>query len=156
MTVSFTPEFNFAPTEEEHGLINKTIKQKQDSFVQEWPTLETKKTTQSLYLCYLFYTEGDKDDIKKYVYYDTRVLTNPSDLVNIVDSYTEYAKNRLKKGDWSGYYINCFAHTPLQPSIAPNYLLDYSVHEFLAKKKTYLNGPNKDNEFLKKKGKHFV
>jgi len=54
----------------------------------------------------------------------------------------------------TGYILHGYKATPLKPG--PCFIAMNKVKKFQVKKKTFLNGPLKDNEFIQKKGKYYA
>ena len=105
------------------------------------------------YLIILYTTNSNVDDKSSYnIYlYESRLT---------IDSYFErydtvktYAENQLSAGELTGFILHGFRVSSLETSVmAPI----NKMKKFQVKKKTFLNGPLKDNEFIQKKGNYYA
>ena len=103
----------------------------------------------------VFFTNKEKTNEAEH-YYCHLSETYVGDLEHYkkkADVVLSYAQNNLQAGEITGYRIKGYKMSPFQNKSA---ILMNSWQDFQVKKKTFLNGPLKDNEFLKQKGKHYA
>jgi len=105
------------------------------------------------YLILLYVTQAQEDKKQNYTTY---LVEFKNGLAQYFDRYAvvrNYADTSLANGTYTGFVLHGFKIS----SLYSNSMISMNKYKkFQVKKKTFLNGPLKDNEFLAKKGKHFA
>jgi len=123
--------------------------QTQDYVISDETAQEEKAFT--LYMLVLLTTTSPADKLNNYSYHSHVCIKSGVD--ERVAAYKNYALQELDSGNISGYIVKAFRLDPLKSNTM---ILVASIRKFQMVKKTYLNGPLKDNEFLKKKGEPYA
>jgi len=108
----------------------------------------------SYYNIVLYTTYSPVDVKEEYSIYLNEIRKTTEDYFDRFEVVKKYANAQLEEGSITGYILHGYKVSPLKTgssTIAMN-----KVKKFQVKKKTFLNGPLKDNEFIQKKGKHYA
>jgi len=105
------------------------------------------------YLIILYTTHSNVDDKSSYSIYLYEPRLTLDSYFERYDTVKAYAENQLNAGELTGFILHGFRVDSLNTATmtAMN-----KMKKFQVKKKTFLNGPLKDNEFIQKKGKHYA
>jgi len=105
------------------------------------------------YLILLYVTQAQEDKKEKYTPYLVEFRNGLDQYFDRYDVVKTYADTSLANGTYTGFVLHGFKIS----SLYSNSMISMNKYKkFQVKKKTFLNGPLKDNEFLAKKGKHFA
>jgi len=127
-----------------------------ESHVMDFSTEST--TVEDDHLSYyniVLYTTYSPVDVKEEnSIYLNEIRKTTEDYFDRFEVVKKYANAQLEEGSITGYILHGYKATPLKPG--PCFIAMNKVKKFQVKKKTFLNGPLKDNEFIQKKGKHYA
>jgi len=105
------------------------------------------------YLILLYVTQAQEDKREHYTPYLIEFIKGLDQYFDRYDVVKKYADSSLANGTNTGFVLHGFKIS----SLYSNSMVSMNKYrKFQVKKKTFLNGPLKDNEFLAKKGKHFA
>jgi len=108
----------------------------------------------SYYNIVLYTTYSPVDVKEEYSIYLNEIRKTTEDYFDRFEVVKKYVNVQLEEGSITGYILHGYKATPLKP--APCFIAMNKLKKFQVKKKTFLNGPLKDNEFIQKKGKHYA
>jgi len=120
----------------------------EDITLEEKPSLDHLDT----YLIILYSTDSQNNSKENYNIYLSESITSYNAYYERIKLIKEFAEGKMNKGDFTGYYLHGFKVSTLENSTMWPM---FKQKKFQVKKKTYLNGPLKDQEFIAKKGKHY-
>jgi hypothetical protein len=102
----------------------------------------------------VYYTTKSTADVQhEYDIYLNESIKNYDNYISRYKTIKTYADQLVASGEHTGYHLYGYV---LQPFEMQTLFLKNHHKKFQVKDKTYLNGPLKSNEFLAKKGQHFV
>lgn len=102
----------------------------------------------------VYYTNNNTaDNQDNYGIYLNESIKNYDNYISRYKTIKIYADQEVANGNHTGYRL--FGYV-LQPFAMQTLFLKNHHKKFQVKKKTFLNGPLKDNEFLSGKGKHYA
>jgi len=123
------------------------------TFSEEIKPQEQSPEHLNTYLILLYVTQAQEDKKENYTTYLVEFRNGLVHYFNRYDVVKKYADTSLANGTYTGFVLHGFKIS----SLYSNGMLSMNKYKkFQVKKKTFLNGPLKDNEFLAKKGKHFA
>jgi len=126
-----------------------------EAFIQDdvSPEISMGLDHQRGYLIILYTTHSNVDDKSSYSIYLYEPRLTLDSYFERYDVVKKYAETQLEAGELTGFVLHGFRVQSLETGsmTAMN-----KVKKFQVKKKTFLNGPLKDNEFIQKKGKHYA
>jgi len=123
------------------------------AFSEETKPQEAPPEKLNTYLILLYVTQAQEDKKENYTPYLVEFRNELDQYFDRYDVVKKYADTSLANGTYTGFALHGFKIS----SLYSNSMISMNKYKkSQIKKKTFLNGPLKDNEFLAKKGKHFA
>ena len=107
----------------------------------------------SVYTIILYLTHDNEDKKENYILYCQEAVWGLKAYKERLGAIKNHATCRMTNGENTGFYLFAYRMSPMEGGYMDVLV---NMHEFKEIKKTFLNGPLKDNEFLSKKGKHYA
>lgn len=151
--VKFKPLYNPAsPAYAPPSFTEQMLKVEDSPPSAPWVSTESVNDKFNVFILCLLKTTSHENASKNYSYHAQEAA--PANEVEArISAYKDFAENQVECGAFTGYILKVFRINPMISSTSMAMIFHHK--KFQVKKKTFLNGPLKDNEFLSGKGKHY-